>query len=82
MLARLSQGLDEAELSRAHYVTTFFWLGFESGHRQRRLARLSSVRPGYIQYVAENAGHPWLLDTPFFQGWCLGWGFEPEKSDG
>jgi len=81
MLARLSQGLKEEELTRAHYITTFFLLGFESGHRQRAYARMSLERPHYIRYLAEHTHLGWSLDSPFFAGWCLGWHFEPGKSD-
>lgn len=81
MLARLSKGLKEEELTRAHYITTFFLLGFESGHRMRRWSRLGFTQPGYIRYVAEQTTHPGVMgNDPFFQGWCLGWKFELEKS--
>lgn len=76
MLARLSAGLKEEELTRAHYITTFFLLGFESGHRQRRYSRMSMTRPDAIRYLAENVEHPWRLDSPFFVGWCMGWKFD------
>jgi len=81
MLARLSQGLKEGELTRAHYITTFWWLGFESGHRQRQYARQSMTRPDAIRYLAENMHMQWALDSPFFAGWCMGWQFELGKGD-
>lgn len=79
MLARLSEGLREEELERAHYITSFFLLGFESGHRQRRYSRMSTTRPDYIRYLAENVDRSWLLESPFFDGWILGWKFEPMR---
>lgn len=81
MLARLSEGLKEEELSRAHYITTFYLLGFESGHRQRRFARMSIQRPAAIRYLAEHTHLDWAIDSPFFAGWCLGWHFEEGKSE-
>lgn len=81
MLARVTEGLSAAELTRAHYITAFFWLGFESGHRLRRLARQGFTQPHYIRYVAEQTTHPGVnVNDPFFVGWCQGWKFEPEKS--
>lgn len=76
MLARVSRGIREEELDRAHFVTTFFLLGFESGHRERRWARRGAMRPEYIRYLAENTERAWLVDSPFFAGWCMGWKFD------
>lgn len=81
MLARLSRGLREEELTRAHHVTTLFLLGFESGHRLRQWARMSLTRPAAIRYLADNTHLGWSIDSPFFAGWCLGWHFEPGKSE-
>lgn len=78
----MSKGLRDEELTRAHYITTFWWLGFESGARQRRYARMGATRPDAIRYLAENTHLAWAIDSPFFGGWCAGWHFELGVGDG
>lgn len=83
MVLRLAKGLNEQELTRAHYITTFYMLGLGTGIRERQYANMALKRPETVRYMLSqaDAGAAWIIDSPFFHGFVLGWKFEPMKSE-
>lgn len=79
MLSRLAENLQAEGLTRAHYITAFFLIGFEGGHRMRKT---TLELHGLLYSEVEHALDGWRdADDPFVVGWRLGWKFEAGSSE-
>lgn len=72
MLGAAVGAINRRDLTRAHTMTMFWWLGFEVGFRVKCKSRDEGKRVA-AEYLLAG------LDTGFAAGFRHGWAFEPMR---